>query len=70
MQVKLNAWRGDHGPGEIIDLDEHDAAAMITHGTAHLVDDLAAEADTAAPTGRVVKGSATLTATSGTDHTP
>lgn len=48
MQVRLNAWRGDHGPGEVIDLDEADAAAMLVHGTAHPVD-AAAPAPTPTP---------------------
>ena len=74
MQVKLNAWRGEHGPGEIVDLDDRQADNMIAHGTAWPVDDLeeqlaAAEAEQP-PTPRVVKASATMTATSGTDHTP
>lgn len=72
MQVKLNAWRGEHGPGEIVDLDARDAEVMIAHGTAWAVDDLEeelvkAEAEQPA-TGRVVKGSATLASTSGVEH--
>lgn len=74
MQVKLNAWRGENGPGEIIDLDERDATAMIAHGTAYPVDGLeekvsAAESEQSAA-GRVVMGTATMTATSETVQKP
>lgn len=47
MQVRLNAWRGDHGPGEVIDLDERAARAMLFYGTAHPVDDIDLQLDAA-----------------------
>lgn len=74
MQVKLNAFRGDNRPGDIIDLDYDAATVMIAHGTAFPVDDLEEQLLTAEagqpPAARVVKGEATLTSASGTDHTP
>jgi len=65
MKVKLNCWRGEDGPGTVVELPEHEAAALLHHGAAHPV-----EPDAAATTGKVVKGSATLQAASGTEHTP
>lgn len=68
MQVKLNAWRGEHGPGTVLDFADEEAAAMIHHGTAHAHDDLDAEldkAEAAKATGRIVKGAATLVQATG-----
>lgn len=63
MLVRLNAWRGEDGPGEVIELLEADAAALLHHGAAHPVELL----ETVPPaTGRVVKGGAMLEAATGT----
>lgn len=69
MLVRLNAWRGDDGPGEIVDLDDTDAAVLIHHGAAFAVDDIDLELDKAAKaTGKVVKGAATLIQASDVVH--
>jgi hypothetical protein len=64
MKVRLNCWRGEDGPGDIVEIPDADAAALLHHGGAHRVDD-----DKPAPTGRVVKGSATLASASQTTGT-
>jgi len=61
MQVRLNAWRGEDGPGTVVDLDERDARAMLLHGTAHAVDQPAEQPPP--PAGRAKAGS-------GDDGTP
>lgn len=58
MQIRLNAWRGDHGPGDIIDVAEEEAAALLHHGAAHPADDIDVELDKATKAAR----SATLAA--------
>jgi len=66
MQVKLNAFRGEGRPGDIIDVSDSDAATLIEHGAAFPVDE--GDAETAEePATQVVSGSAALAATSGTD---
>lgn len=71
MLVKLNAFRGDKRPGDIIDVPDADGAALIRHGAAFPADDIDAElaAETAAQddAGRTVSASADLAATSGTE---
>ena len=68
MQVKLNAFRGDDRPGDIVDIPDSDAATLIAHGAAFPADDIDAELDAAEKSGaQVVSGSAALAATSGTD---
>ena len=71
MQVKLNAFRGDDRPGDIVDIPDSEAAELITHGAAFPVDD-AAGADTAGEDdaqgddAKTVSGEASLAATSET----
>jgi len=67
MQVKLNAFRGDDRPGDIIDVSDSDAATLFEHGAAHPVDDGDAEPAAEESSAQVVSGSAALAATSGTD---
>lgn len=69
MLVRLNCWRGEHNPGDVVDLDDADAAVLIAHGGAIAVDDLDVALDAAeeaSTTGRIVNGSATLEAATGT----
>jgi hypothetical protein len=68
MLVRLNAFRAGANPGDIVDVSDVDAAALITHGAAFPADDIDAElakAETA--DGRTVRGAATLQSTSGAD---
>lgn len=75
MQVKLNAFRGNDRPGDIVDVSDGDAADLIEHGAAFPVDDTDTEAadqgeeqaDQQVDDAQTVSGSATLTAASGTD---
>lgn len=63
MKVKLKFWRGEHSPGDIVEVLEHEAAALFHHGAAEPV---AAEPEQApAPAAAVVKGNAVLESTSG-----
>lgn len=74
MLVRLNCWRGEHNPGDVVDVDDVDAAALIAHGAGFAVDDLDAALDAAeaqAPAGgRIVRGEAALQSASGTDEAP
>jgi len=67
MQVKLNAFRGDDRPGDIVDVSDSDAATLIEHGAAFPVDDIDIELDAQERTAKTVSGEAALAATSGTD---
>ena len=67
MLVKLNAFRGDNRPGDVVDVPDADGATLIAHGAAHPVDDIDAEAAAQDDTSRTVSGSADLAATSGTE---
>lgn len=65
MLVRLNCWRGENNPGDVIEVPDQDAAALIHHGGASLVDDVPPAS------GRVVRGSAVLqSATGAGDGTP
>jgi len=35
MRVRLNCYRGAHRPGEVVELDDSDAAALLPFGGAH-----------------------------------
>lgn len=67
MQVKLNAFRGDDRPGDIVDIPDGDASALIAHGAAFPCDDIDIELAAQERTAKTVSGSAELAATSGTD---
>lgn len=67
MQVKLNAFRAGHCPGDIVDVSDADGAQLIRHGAAFPVDDVAADDGRQDDGGQIVSGSAALAATSGTD---
>lgn len=73
MQVKLNAFRGDDRPGDIVDIPDSEAAELITHGAAFPVDDVdaggsdtAGEDDAQGDDAQTVSGQASLAATSET----
>lgn len=73
MKVRLKFWRGDHGPGDVIELLEHEAAVLFHHGTAEPAEDAepgpAPAPSAAAPA--VVKGAAVLeSATGAADSAP
>lgn len=63
MQVKLNCFRGDDRPGDVVDVPDGEAALLIEHGAAWLVDDAGGQEDDV----QTMSGSAALTATSGTE---
>jgi len=68
VKVKLNAFRGEDRPGDVIDVPDADGATLIEHGAAFPADDTAdADTDDADAEAQTVSGSATLTATTGTD---
>lgn len=69
MLVKLNAFRGDNRPGDIVDVPDADGATLIAHGAAFPADDIDAELATQDDAGRTVSASAALAATSGTETT-
>jgi hypothetical protein len=73
MLVKLNAYRGENRPGDIIDIDDANAATLITHGAAFPADDIDAELDKTQTGARTVRGAAALQAASSsaaTDQAP
>lgn len=67
MLVKLNCFRGNDRPGDVVDISDSDGAALIAHGAAFPADDIDAQLAADDARGRTVSGSAPLTATSGTD---
>lgn len=67
MLVKLNAFRGDDRPGDVIEVPDADGATLIAHGAAHPADDIDAELAAQAGPSRTVSASADLAATSGTE---
>ena len=74
MLVKLNCFRDGANPGDVVDVDDNDAAALIAHGTAFAHDDLDVALDAAeaqGKAGRIVKGEAALEVATGTgDDSP
>lgn len=37
MLVRLNCWRGENSPGDVVDVDEAEAAGLLAHGGAQVV---------------------------------
>jgi len=72
MQVKMNAFRGEARPGDIVDVDDADGATLIDHGAAFPVDDVDAEPEQPEGSARTVRGEASLQASSSaaTDQAP
>lgn len=71
MKVKLKFWRGEHGPGDIVEVLEHEAAALFHHGAAEPAPEDADTAPAAGTAPAVVKGAAALESASGAaDSTP
>lgn len=66
MLVKLNAFRGDNRPGDVVDVPDADGAQLIDHGAAFPVDDDAKPAKAAKARRRTVRGEAALQASSET----
>lgn len=67
MLVKLNCFRAGANPGDIVEVDDGDGAALIAHGAATAADDLDAELDKETKAAPTVRGSAALQAASGAE---
>lgn len=64
MKVKLNAFRGDDRPGDVVDIPDAEAAQLLAHGAAHPAD--GGKTKPAARQRRTVRGEAALQASSET----
>ena len=67
MRIKLNAFRGNDRPGDVVDVPDADGDTLIRHGAAFPADDTDGDLPAEDADVQTVSGSATLIATTGTE---